>query len=288
MVINNWRPRHAHDAVCLWHMQNLIGVRVSLLVFLFISLFLSFSFALAQDGTSGTDGASGTDGSVLPPPGPGKPKVRPIDKMRMEWGEVKEKRQGVKEELHDLRVGTKEKVIDLRGETKMLMKNASSGPERKDIMKGHIEERKGIFDARKASSTDLHRKLRDLAHKHLRLAGERFRRALEHLHKIEERVGNRIEKLEGQGVDVSAAETALATASTAIVKAEADAKAVKDFVDGIADGSDPKTTREQVAALVKTANASLKAAHEALRKAVEALKALPKPARAPADAEPTE
>lgn len=129
-------------------------------------------------------------------------------------------------------------------------------------------------DARGASSTGQRMQLKALIRWHGGLIKERFVLAIRHFNNILTRIDTRLGKLEDQGVDVSAVAKLKVDAELAVDKAEADAKAVADFVASIEDSDDRAAARAELGAKIKTAQASIKAAHQAIQKVVRALVAL--------------
>lgn len=113
----------------------------------------------------------------------------------------------------------------------------------------------------------------------------RLSAAVDRFENIASRIDSRIEKLKGEGVDVSAAVTLQATAKTAIAEADAKVAAiVKPSLSDSATREDIRAAFEASRAHVKAANEAVQAAHKALREAVAALKRIDASAHAEASA----
>ena len=98
-----------------------------------------------------------------------------------------------------------------------------------------------------------------------------FGAMLERLSGIADRIEGRIAELEAEGVDVSAASDALATADAKIAAA---ADAVDAVTAGMADALESEAPQEEIEGLQTlkdTAKTALREAHEALRAAAELL-----------------
>jgi|GEM_PF-6578374 len=163
----------------------------------------------------------------------------------------------------------KQNAIDgkagLRAETKMQLQNASSGPERRNIVR-----------ERQASSTNLVRTMKDLVRQHAGLIKERFALALRQFEKLSGRIETRLEKMKAEGIATASVEAELAVAKTANTEAKANVQAVADFVASIDDSADRAMVRAELQILIKEAQTSIRKAHQALQKVVRSLVALAK------------
>lgn len=201
----------------------------------------------------------------------GQPPLTPIQKMRDQKQDIKEMRKDVIKGIKDVRIDAQGEIKDLKIDTVMQLKSATTGPEKKGIIRDAWGERKDVKQGVRDAVAPMKRQLKALAHAHLGLAAERFRAALAHLHNIADRIASRIEKLKTAGVDTATAEAELSEAEAAIADAEADVQAVADYVASISDVSEPKTVRDTIPGLVRAANQGVKAAHKALMEAARAL-----------------
>lgn len=250
---------------------------------LFLVIIVSFAFvgfALAhesEDPAHVEAHANAEAGATIEPGG--KP-AKPLDAIRR----AQEAKQNMQ---HNIKQNAIDAKKELRVETKMQMQNASSGAEKREVMKGAWEERKDIAKTRMASSSDLRGKVKDVRsaiREHAGRVKERFALALRQFEKLMTRVETRIEKLSAGGVDTTSIEADLEVAKSANVEAKADVKAVADFVASVDETADRATVRTQIQTLTKEAHASIKAAHEALRKLVKNLSALSKENKPKVDA----
>ena len=206
---------------------------------------------------------------------------------------VEEKRAELKDAAKDVRGNFKIEMKDVRTNTKQEMREATSAIERRAIEKSAIEQRKGLIETRKASSTEIRDMRKDvietrkekvseirdqkkdqrkeLARQHIGKIEQRYAIVIKQFDGLAARIQSRIDKIKANGVDTSKAEAALGVALSAIAQVKADAQTLADLVKQVNSGDDAKALRAQIEAAVRTVNASVKAAHEALGKAGKAL-----------------
>jgi len=222
---------------------------------------------------------------------------------------MEEKRAELKDAAKDVRSNFKVEVKDVRTETREKMsaeggsasggREATSALERREIEKSAIEQRKGLIETRKASTTEIRDQRKDalearkekaseirdvrkeLARQHIGKIEQRYAIAIKQFDGLAARIQSRIDKMSAQGgsapgektgaFDTSKAEAALSLAVTAIAQAKADAQALADLGTQVNSGDDAKALRAQIEAAVRKVNGAVKAAHEALRKAGKAL-----------------
>jgi|GEM_PF-2062578 len=144
--------------------------------------------------------------------------------------------------------------------------------------------RMDVLKERNASSTEPRRGLKALLLTHGGVIKNRFRLAIEHMNNILQRMDSRLGKMADEGVDTSASAKLKVEAEVAVDKAEADAKAVADYVAGVDETDDRATVKTELAAKIRAAHQSMKAAHEAVRKAVKSLVDLAKAQKPKVDA----
>src|SRR3989344_5954886 len=204
---------------------------------------------------------------------------------------MEEKRAELKDAAKDVRSNFKVEVKDVRTETREKMsteggsasggREATSALERREIEKSAIEQRKGLIETRKASTTEIRDQRKELARQHIGKIEQRYAIAIKQFDGLAARIQSRIDKMSAQGgsapgektgaFDTSKAEAALSLAVTAIAQAKADAQALADLGTQVNSGDDAKALRAQIEAAVRKVNGAVKAAHEALRKAGKAL-----------------
>ena len=184
---------------------------------------------------------------------------------------MRAQRLDIKDAIKNAQQNFKMQIKDLQQETKDKMKSATSSFERGNIIKNAKDERKGILDNRKASTTAMRTQFKELVRRQFGVTIQRFSVALKQFDNLASRIQSRIDKMKGLGIDTSSVETSFATAKSAIETARADAKAVADIVAQVTNASDKKTVHSQIEVAVKKANESVKAAHKALEATSKAL-----------------
>ena len=212
---------------------------------------------------------------------------------------MEEKRAELKDAAKDVRSNFKIEVKDVRTNTRQEMREATSAIERREIERNAIEQRKGLIETRKASTTEIRDMRKDLletrkekvseirdvrkelARQHIGRIEQRYAIAIKQFDGLVARIQSRIDKMSAQGGSASGGKTgafdttnvkaALSLAITAIAQVKADAQALADLGKQVNSGDDAKALRAQIEAAVKKVNGSIKAAHEALGKAGKAL-----------------
>ena len=202
---------------------------------------------------------------------------------------LEERRAELKDAAKDVRSNFKIEVKDVRTNTKQEMREATSAIERREIEKNAIEQRKGLIETRKASSTEIRDMRKDVidarkekvseirdqkkeqARQHIAQIERRYAVAIKQFDGLAARIQSRIDKIKANGIDTVKAESALSLALSAIAQVKTDAQALADLVKQVNSGDEAKALRAQIEAAVRTVNGSIKAAHEALGKAGKAL-----------------
>ena len=174
-------------------------------------------------------------------------KTRPLQLLREKSMELKEKARTQVEDLKD-------EATEIRTNVRIDLKNASSGPERHDIVR----------DARTELKANLKERLQALFRTHLGSVIARLNIALQHFNNFVSRIESRIEKLQERGVDATSVEASLTVAVSAIATAEADVEALSSLVSSVTDASDTETVKAEIRATINKAVESVKAAHRAL------------------------
>src|SRR3989338_10192778 len=202
---------------------------------------------------------------------------------------MEEKRAELKDAAKDVRSNFKIEVKDVRTNTRQEMREATSAIERREIERNAIEQRKGLIETRKASTTEIRDMRKDLletrkekvseirdqkkeqARQHIAQIERRYAVAIKQFDGLAARIQSRIDKIKANGIDTVKAESALSLALSAIAQVKTDAQALADLVKQVNSGDEAKALRAQIEAAVRTVNGSIKAAHEALGKAGKAL-----------------
>ena len=160
--------------------------------------------------------------------------------------------------------GLKDEAGDIRTNARIELKNASSGPERRDIVReAGVELRANIKE-----------RLQVLFRTHLGSIMARLNAAIQHFDNIAARIESRIEKLDEAGVDTATVETSLSTAVEANAAAETNVNALSSLVASVTDGSNAETVKAEIRAAIHKATASIKVAHRAFLDTAKQLSAL--------------
>ena len=160
--------------------------------------------------------------------------------------------------------GLKDEAGDIRTNARIELKNASSGPERRDIVReAGVELRANIKE-----------RLQVLFRTHLGSIMARLNAAIQHFDNIAVRIESRIEKLDEAGVDTATVETSLSTAVEANAAAETNVNALSSLVASVTDGSNAETVKAEIRAAIHKATASIKVAHRAFLDTAKQLSAL--------------
>lgn len=200
---------------------------------------------------------------------PGAPPMKPLDLIKARAQQIKQ--------------GSQQQKKEWREDTKGEFEDAERG-EKKEVFKEAWDDRKEIAKDRTASTTQLARGIKAAMMMHGGAIKNRFHLAINHLNNLLGRIETRIDKMAAAGVDTTAVADLHADAKTAVVKAEADAKAVADLVATVDDSSDRAAVKTEMQAKIKTAQESLKAAHKAVKDTVRALVQLAKENKPDVDA----
>ena len=202
--------------------------------------------------------------------------VRPLNAsvIREKMLDTRVQRDDIKNTIKNVQENFKTQTSVLRQDTKEKIKEASSSPERREILKNAVDARKDIVEDRRASTTVIKNQLRTLVRQHVGVIIQRFSIALKQFDNLTNRIQSRIDKLKAGGIDTSSADAVFATAKNAVLQAKADVQALSDLVAQVNEASDAKTVRTQVETAVKKATVSIKAAHDALEAVAKDLVAL--------------
>ncbi len=247
-------------------MQNVL--KISLLPLIAAVIFGLAGIVYAEDGTAETSASAEVTMTVQATTTRPRPRPMPLQVMQEKKAQL---REGVRGAVQDMRGDLKEEHL----ETRVEMRNATSGAERRDIMKGSVEDRKEIRgDARAEIKGNIKERLRALVKTHVGAAMRRMNTALNQFDNIIERVDSRIEKLKGRGIDTASVETSLSTSVGLVATAKADVQALSTLVESVNESSDAASVKEQLRAAIDKATASVKAAHRALLDTAKALSAL--------------
>lgn len=237
-------------------------------------------------------------------PMPEKP-LRPLDLLRAKNKNVDDallkERQNLREDRRALIENTMDVNVDTRGERKEFRMNviqnmkamradvqarldtATTEEEKQAILEGarlnraefrmqvktDAEAMRADFQERRG---DVQEERRALAKRHLSMVLRRLVNALERFDQILARIDSRIEKLQNDGVDVTAALSASAEASASIDAASVAVAAAQAAIETAAASDAPKDRMAEVRAAVRAAIDAVKAAHESLKNTLRVLK----------------
>lgn len=202
------------------------------------------------------------------------------DAIRARKDEMKANRVEGREAIKAKRVETKELLQTNREEAKGELHERLEA--RKQEMKARQAERKDELEKKKseliAKRQDkkeevLEAKQKENVEKHLKRAFEEFDKAIANLNQVAERLESRIEKLAGNGVEVSEAKIKLEAAREAIDAATAKVREAALTSVEVTEGTAPKESLEKVRAVLAETKALIKSAREALVEATRVLKA---------------
>ncbi len=241
-------------------MQNLI--RISLLP-LVATLILSLAgVTYAEDGSAETSVTVGATTSRS------KPRPTPLQVMQ-------EKKARLLENARSIRQNLRGDLQEERAETRVELRAATSGPERRDIIKGSLEDRKEVrADARAEIKGNIKERLQALIKTHVGSIIRRLGAAFKQFDNIIERIDSRIQKLKQRGVDTSSVEASLSTSASLVATAKENAGALSTLVGSVSESSDAASVKEQLRTATDKATASVKAAHRALLETAKMLSAI--------------
>ncbi len=248
-------------------MQNIVKISLPPIA---LAILLGFTgMAYAEENSSGETSASAEVTMTVqatttrPKPGP-----MPLQVMQEKKGELRQRAKDVRQEMRgDLKVE--------RLETRVEMRNATTGAERRDIMKGSVEDRKEIRgEARAEIKGNIKERLQALVKTHVGAVMRRTNAALNQFDNIVTRIESRIEKLKARGVDTATVEASLSTSAGLVATAKVDVQALSTLVASVTESSDAASIKEQLRAAIDKATASVKAAHRALLDTAKALSTL--------------
>lgn len=265
-------------------------MRISILALLFLGLIVSAGSAHAQDTVLDTNTVPPVDTPTRPQQEkpPLKERLKGAQDQFLQHqnqvktrvsefkGTVPARVESIKAEAMERREAIKGMIFERR-----LLQNMAP-EERKEAVQTHIEERKAFLMEKRAafaSSTEQHRekfaaKLGEQAIGSFNHAVQLLNAMILRLSGIADRIDARIDVLAADGVDVTSAESALASARTEIDEAEAAVVSLSDAISDALASETPRDSLQTTRAVAATAKAAIRSAHEALRSAAQAL---PKP-----------
>lgn len=246
-------------------MQHVL--KLSLLPLIAAAILGFTGIAYAEEGSSGETGAS-ADVTMTVRATTTRPRPMPLQIMQ-------DKKAQLRGDIRDVRQEMRGDLKEERLETRVEMRNATSGDERRDIMRGSVEDRKEIRgEARLEIKGNIKERLQALVKTHVGAVIRRTNAALNQFENIVTRIESRIEKLKTRGVDTASVEASLSTSVGLIATAKVDVQALSTLVASVTESSDPASVKEQLRAAIDKATASIKAAHRALLDTAKALSAL--------------
>ena len=245
--------------------------KISLLPIALGMLFCLAGIAYAEENGSGTATVQATTT---------RPRPMPLQIMQ-------DKKAQLRGDIRDVRQEMRGDLKEERLETRVEMRGATSGPERRDIMRGSVEDRKEIRgEARLEIKGNIKERLQALVKTRIGAVIRRTNAALNQFDNIIERIESRIEKLKARGIDTASVETSLATSVGLVATAKTDVGALSTLVASVTEASDPATIKEQLRVAIDKATASVKAAHRALLDTAKALSTLVRASAASATSTP--
>lgn len=258
-----------------------------MLTLLFLGLVISAGSAHAQDAVPETNTVPSVDTSTTPPEENRIPRERfkgAQDQFLQHQNQIKDRvsefKGTVPTRVEGIKAGLMERreaMKDMASERRALQ--GMSPQEREEAVQTHIEERKALLMEKRASFASSTEERRE---KFSAKLGERAVASFNHavqllnamtvrLSGIADRIDARIDVLAADGIDVAAAEDALALARTEIDETEV---AITSLSEAISEALASETPRESFQAtrmLAQDAKAAIRSAHEALRSAAQAL-----------------
>lgn len=171
--------------------------------------------------------------------------LRPIDLLRQQRATIDQ----VKDEMRVRQLNVTSDV-----------KTASSGPERRAIMRERREQNEETRDIRGTFRDRLHA----LVQTHIGGIVRRFNTALDRFDSLVERMESRIEKLQDEDVDTANVEASLAISVGLVDEAKVDVQAVVDIVESVTDESEGDSVREELRRAIREAIQGVKTAHRGL------------------------
>jgi len=171
------------------------------------------------------------------------------------------------------RLEAQRKENEIKKELRSKFENALSDEEKEEIKKEAAEKKVELQEKREENKKRLEERRREIIKAYMERILTRLNAAIERLEKIGDRLSSRLDKLEEKGVDVSAARALLENARQANNNAKEDLVLIKNSLDAVLEGDNPKTAFEDVRALLEEAKTSVREAHKALVEAIKTAKA---------------
>lgn len=258
-----------------------------MLALLFLGLVVTAGSVHAQDAVPETNIVPSVDTSTTQPQDNPPPKERfrgAQDQFLQHQNQVKarvsELKDTVPTRVEGIKAGLMERreaMKDMASERRALQD--MNPEERKEAIQTHIEERKALLMEKRAafaSSTEERRakfsaKVGEQAIASFNHAVQLLNAMTVRLSGIADRIDARIDVLAADGIDVAAAEDALASARTEIDEAEAAITLLSEAISDALASETPRESFEATRALAQNAKLAVRAAHEALRSAAQAL-----------------
>lgn len=176
-------------------------------------------------------------------------------------------REDARERIIDLREG----MQDRRAEIRVEMQNASSGEERRTIIKQLRENREEIRDRAQEIRGNIKERLQVLVRTRVGAVIKRSENALNMFDNLVSRMESRIEKLKERDANTTSVEASLSASIALIATAKADLGSLQALVASVQESSDPATVKAQLRAAIEKVTASIKSAHASLLATARAL-----------------
>ncbi len=169
-------------------------------------------------------------------------------------------REDARERIIDLREGMQER----RAEIRVDMQNASSGEDRRTIIKEMRENREEIRDRAQEIRGNIKERLQVLVRTHVGAVVKRSENALNMFDNLVNRMESRIEKLKERGADTASVEASLSASVALITTAKANLGGLQTLVASVQESSDPAVVKAELRVAIEKVTASIKAAHASL------------------------
>lgn len=209
------------------------------------------SFAQAEDVTVETEIEVSVQSTSSTP----RPPIRPLRPQPL-----MELREDARERIIELREGMQERRIETRTE----IRNATSGEERRSIIKEVREDREEMRDRAQEIRGNIKERLQTLVRTHVGSVVKRSENALNMFDNLVSRMESRIDKLKERGADTASVETSLSSSVSLVATAKANLGALQTLVASVKESSDPATVKTQIRTAIEKVTASIKAAHASL------------------------
>lgn len=209
------------------------------------------SFAQAQEVTAEADVEVSIQSTTSTP----RPPIRPLRPQPL-----MDLRDDARERIIELREGMQDRRIEVRAE----MQSATSGEERRSIIREAREDREEMRDRAQEIRGNIKERLQALVRTHVGAVVKRSENALNMFDNLVNRMESRIDKLKERGADTASVEASLSSSVSLIATAKADLGALQTLVASVKESSDPATVKTQIRTAIEKVTASIKAAHASL------------------------